>query len=129
MEAQLDHNRERPRGPLRVTTTVGFGSVWLPSQINEFLDRYPEINLSLVIDDSEVDVHLLKADVAIRMAPPRHPNLIQRHLFTGHIAIYAAPSYLRRFGTPANARRSARPPDRHLRGAGVDSVSRRQLAG
>ena len=100
MEAQLDHNRERPRGPLRVTTTVGFGSVWLPSQINEFLDRYPEINLSLLIDDSEVDVHLLKADVAIRMAPPRHPNLIQRHLFTGHIAIYAAPSYLRRFGTP-----------------------------
>lgn len=101
MEARLADSREHPRGPLRVTTTVGFGSVWLPPQLPEFLDRYPEIELSLLIGDSELDLRTLEADVAIRLAQPHQPDLIQRHLFTGHIAIYAATSYLQRFGTPA----------------------------
>lgn len=100
MEAKLADSRRRPQGPLRVTTTVGFGSVWLPPQLPEFHDRYPEIELSLLIGDSELDLGTLEADVAIRMAQPHQPDLIQRHLFTGHIAIYAAGSYLRRFGTP-----------------------------
>lgn len=101
MEARLADSRERPQGPLRVTTTVGFGSVWLPPQLPEFLDRYPEIELSLLIGDTELDLRTLEADVAIRLAQPHQPDLIQRHLFTGHIAIYAATSYLQRFGTPA----------------------------
>ncbi len=100
MEVQLADSKQQPQGPLRVTTTVGFGSVWLPSQIEEFLDRYPEISLSLLVGDTELDLRMLEADVAIWMAPPRQEDLIQRHLFSGHIAIYAAQSYLRAFGTP-----------------------------
>ena len=35
-EAQLSESRERPRGPLKVTTTVAFGSLWLTPRIREF---------------------------------------------------------------------------------------------
>jgi DNA-binding transcriptional LysR family regulator len=41
-----------------------------------------------------------EADVAIRLAPPRQGDLIQRHLFTVHMQIYAAPSYVQRYGMP-----------------------------
>jgi len=41
-----------------------------------------------------------EADVAIRMAPPRQPELIQRHLMTVHMHVYAAPSYIKRYGLP-----------------------------
>ena len=43
-----------------------------------------------------------EADVAIRLSPPTQPDLIQRHLFTGHMGIFAAPSYLKKYGSPNN---------------------------
>ena len=99
-EARLLEIKERPKGPLKVTTTVGFGSLWLTEHIGEFLDRYPDIQVSLFFTDVELDLTMREADVAIRVTPPTQPDLIQRHLFTGHFGIYAAPAYLNSFGTP-----------------------------
>jgi DNA-binding transcriptional LysR family regulator len=41
-----------------------------------------------------------EADLAIRMQAPRQPDLIQRHLVTIGMHVYASPEYLKRFGTP-----------------------------
>src|SRR3546814_16986942 len=41
-----------------------------------------------------------QADVALRLSPPRQPDLIQRHLKTIKFHLYAAPSYLKRAGVP-----------------------------
>ncbi len=101
-EARLTESKEHPKGPLRITTTVGFGSLWLTEQLGEFLDLYPDITVSLLVADVELDLTMREADVAVRVQPPTQPELIQRHLFTGHLGIYAAPSYLNRFGTPAS---------------------------
>ena len=101
-EARLTESKERPKGPLRITTTVGFGSLWLTEHIGEFLDLYPDITVSLLVADVELDLTMREADVAVRVRPPTQPDLIQRHLFTGHLGIYAAPSYLNRFGTPVS---------------------------
>ena len=99
-ETRILESKERPQGPLRVTTTVAFGSVWLTPRIKEFIDHYPEIDLSLVLDDGELDLAMGEADVAIRMVPPRQPDLIQRQLMTLRYHIYAAPEYLRTHGIP-----------------------------
>jgi DNA-binding transcriptional LysR family regulator len=99
-EAMLTESKDRPKGPLKVTTTVSFGAAWLTPRIREFLDLYPEIQVSLVVDDTELDLSMREADVAIRMSPPRQPDLVQRHLMTVRYHIYAAPEYLKRFGTP-----------------------------
>ena len=69
-EAMLTESKDRPKGPLKVTTTVSFGSAWLTPRIREFLDLYPEIQVSLVVDDTELDLSMREADVAIRMSPP-----------------------------------------------------------
>jgi DNA-binding transcriptional LysR family regulator len=99
-EAMLSESKDRPKGPLKVTTTVSFGSAWLAPRIREFTDLYPEIQVSLVVDDSELDLSMREADVAIRMSPPRQPDLVQRHLMTVRYYVYASPEYLKRFGTP-----------------------------
>src|SRR6201996_1417123 len=54
-EAMLSESKERPKGPLKVTTTVAFGSAWLTPRIKEFLDLYPEVTLTLLVDDGELD--------------------------------------------------------------------------
>lgn len=99
-EAQLSESRERPQGPLKITTTVAFGTLWLTPRIHEFLELYPEIQMTMVLDDGELDLAMRQADVAIRMMPPRQPDLVQRHLMDMHYNVYAAPEYLKRKGVP-----------------------------
>jgi len=100
VRARLVDSRGKPTGVLRVTTTVGLGSTWLTSRVNEFLDQNPGMRLELILDDSELDVAMRQADVAIRLRAPTQPDLIQRKLFTVHFHLLASPDYLKRFGTP-----------------------------
>lgn len=97
---QLTETREKPQGRLRVTTTVGLGSGWLTQRAQEFLELYPELELQLVFDNEEIDLTMRKADCAIRLRQPQQPDLIQRRLFTVHLHVYAAPSYIQRYGRP-----------------------------
>ena len=99
-EMLLRDSKEKPRGELRITATIGFGTTWLTPRMHEFLTLYPDISLQFILDDREQDVALREADVSIRLRPPTQPNVVQRKLFTVHSHIQAAPEYLRRHGTP-----------------------------
>ena len=99
-ESQLQESREKAQGPLRITTTVAFGSGWLTPRVREFLTLYPDIELAVLIDDNEVDLGMRHADAAIRFTQPRQPDLIQRHLTTVGLHIYGSVDYLKRRGIP-----------------------------
>ncbi len=98
--ARLTDSRERPNGDLRVSTTIGIGVHWLTPRLGEFTDLYPDIRISLITTDEELDLSMREADVAIRLRLPTQPDLIQRKLFSVHSHAYASPEYLKRFGTP-----------------------------
>ncbi len=99
-EALLTESKEKPAGRIKVTTTVGFGSSWLAPRIAQFLDTYPDVSVSLLLDDTDLDLAMREADVAIRMHPPRQPDLVQRHLMDLRWIVCASPDYLARHGTP-----------------------------
>ena len=83
-----------------MTTTPGIGVHWLTPRLGEFIDLYPEIRVTLLTTDEELDLAMREADVAIRLRQPTQPDLIQRKLFSVHFHAYASPEYLKRFGTP-----------------------------
>ncbi len=99
-EAMLAEGKDRPKGPLIVTATLGFCTVWLAPRIVKFVDLYPEISLTLTADDRDLDLGMREADIAIRMRAPTQPDLIQRHLMTVHIHAYASKGYLKEWGVP-----------------------------
>lgn len=99
-EAMLTDAKEKPRGDLKVSTTVGLGSTWLTPRMREFIEAYPDIAVHLILTDGEVDLTMREADVAIRLWPPTQPDLIQRKLMTVHFHLYASPEYIRRRGAP-----------------------------
>lgn len=101
--ARLEDTSERPAGELKVTTTVGLGSLWLIQRIAEFLDTYPEVRVSLILTNEELDLAMREADVALRLRRPAQPDLIQRRLFTVHYHVYASADYVKRFGEPKTA--------------------------
>jgi DNA-binding transcriptional LysR family regulator len=97
---KLTDSRERPNGELKVSTSPGIGIHWLLPRLGEFLDLYPDIQITLITTDEELDLAMREADVAIRLRQPTQPDLIQRKLFAVHFHAYASPDYLKRFGTP-----------------------------
>jgi DNA-binding transcriptional LysR family regulator len=102
-EAMLSESKDRPKGPLKVTTTVAFGSAWLVPRVREFMELYPEIEVAFIVDDTELDLSMREADVAIRMSPPRQPDLVQRHLMTVRNPIFASRDYIKKHGAPQKA--------------------------
>ena len=102
-ETLLTESKERPAGRIKVTTSVGFGSTWLAPRLQAFLEAYPEVSVSLILDDTELDLAMREADVAIRMHAPKQPDLVQRHLTTMQWHVCASASYLKKFGIPQRA--------------------------
>jgi DNA-binding transcriptional LysR family regulator len=100
-EALLTESKEKPAGRLKVTTELGFGGFWLAPRLNAFLETYPDVSVTLLLDDTDLDLAMREADVAIRMHPPKQPDLVQRHLMTIQWSICASPSYLTKYGTPS----------------------------
>lgn len=104
VEGQLLESKESPKGPLKVTTPVTLGSTWLAPRLKQFVRTYPDIDVSLILDDTgRLDLSMREADVALRLARPQQPDLIQRHLMTIHFHIYAHESYLAQRGRPETA--------------------------
>ena len=99
-EAQLNDAQERPQGPLKIATTVGLGSLWLTPRIREFIDLYPDIEVTLITSDEELDVSMREADCAIRLTPPTQPDLIQRRLTRVNTHVFASSEYLQQYGMP-----------------------------
>jgi DNA-binding transcriptional LysR family regulator len=100
VKMQLTETSETPTGKLRITTTVGLGQGWLTDKVQEFLALYPDMQVQLILDNEELDVNMRQADCAIRLRQPQQSDLIQRKLFTVHMHVYAAPSYISRYGEP-----------------------------
>ena len=96
----MSESQDVPTGQLIITTTVGIGSTWLSSRIHEFLRLYPDIQIEIRLNDSELDLAMREADVAIRLHRPNQSEMIQRKLFTVHNHFYMSLDYLAERGEP-----------------------------
>jgi DNA-binding transcriptional LysR family regulator len=90
-----------PRGRLRVSSSQGFGQLYVLPLVGEFLERYPDILLDLSLSDAMVDLTGGQADVAIRVGALPDSGLTARKLGDSDRVVVAAPTYLARRGTPA----------------------------
>lgn len=91
---------DAPRGRLCVNTNVPFGEHFLLPLVPEFLVRYPDITLDIVLTDEVVDILEQRADIAVRAGPLKSSRLLARKLGATRMAIVGAPAYLERRGVP-----------------------------
>jgi DNA-binding transcriptional LysR family regulator len=99
-EARIRDSEEEVFGELRVTTTTGFGSLWLAPRLPKLYEQYPHLNIDLMLEERVLDLPMREADVAIRMKEPSQADLIRRRLMGVHMRLYASPQYLEKAGTP-----------------------------
>lgn len=88
------------RGHLRVTVPLAFGPARIAPLLPEFLERYPQVHVSVVALDRDVDLIGEGFDVAIRVARLRDSSLIARRLTSNRRVVCATAGYFAKHGTP-----------------------------
>jgi DNA-binding transcriptional LysR family regulator len=100
--ARIRDSEEEVFGELRVTTTTGFGSLWLAPRLPQLYAKYPHLKIDLMLEERLLDLPMREADVAIRMKEPSQADLIRRRLMNINMRLYASPRYLAAQGTPTS---------------------------
>lgn len=100
--AELAARSGRLSGPLRLSAPVGFGILHLGPALSSFLRDYPEIEVSLELDDGFVDAASGGFDAVLRHGAVGDGRLIARRLARSRRLLVASPEYLERVGTPAS---------------------------
>lgn len=93
----------KPQGRLNVVAARYFAKQFLNPNIDQFLDKYPEIYLNLEWAERVPDMEKEGVDVLIGMSmQPESSSVIQKKLMSTRYVFTASPSYLQRYGTPKN---------------------------
>lgn len=99
--ARIRDSEDEVFGELRVTTTTGFGTLFLAPRLPALYAQYPELKIDLMLEERVLDLPMREADVAIRMKEPSQADLIRKRLMNVNMRLFATSEYLRANGTPA----------------------------
>ena len=96
--ARIRDSEEEEFGELRVTTTTGFGTLWLAPRLPKLYEQYPDLKIDLMLEERVLDLPMREADVAIRMKEPSQADLIRKKLMSVRMRLYASQTYLDQHG-------------------------------
>lgn len=99
-ERWAERTQATPQGLLRITAPPTFGAECLTPALSGFLQRYPQISVSLTLSDQVQDMLEGHFDAALRLGALEPSTLIARPLDDYRLSICASPEYLQRCGTP-----------------------------
>ncbi|MBW8308824.1 MAG: LysR family transcriptional regulator [Candidatus Paracaedibacteraceae bacterium] len=99
-EKKFHEKEDEINGDIKIVTTPFVGSEWLVPNLTNFLKKYPKINVRILLRSE--NINLAEGDIAILTYIPQQPHLIQQHLFTVQVRLFASPLYLKKYGRPNN---------------------------
>ena len=94
--------RQAPKGRLAIAAPLMFGRLHVAPLLRTFMDRYPDVDASLVLSDRNVQLLEEGFDLAIRLGPIEQPSMIARRLGETRRVMVASPAYLASWGRPAH---------------------------
>ncbi|GAA3898938.1 LysR substrate-binding domain-containing protein [Halomonas cibimaris] len=89
-----------PRGRLRMTAPVTYGEKVIAPLINNFVVRYPELEVQLHLTNQKMDLVAEGYDLAVRMGELEDSSMMARRLSSRAQYVCASPEYLSNHGTP-----------------------------
>lgn len=87
-------------GVVRVAATEGLAAAWLTPRLAGLQIAHPEILIEVIAGNERVDLSTRQADLAIRLGRPTEPKLVAQRVGMMRFAMFAAQSYVDRFGLP-----------------------------
>jgi DNA-binding transcriptional LysR family regulator len=100
-EAAIGINAQ-PRGHLTITAPVLFGRLYVMPSIVDYLQRYPETEITAMFVDRVVNMLEEGVDVALRIGPLADSSYKALQVGSVRRLLCAAPSYIAEHGLPAH---------------------------
>lgn len=91
---------EVPRGCLRVTADPTFGEAFLAELVTDYLERFSEVEVEVVLTSRRVDLIEEGFDLAFRVGRLEDSTLVATRLAGARLVYCASPAYLRAHGRP-----------------------------
>jgi DNA-binding transcriptional LysR family regulator len=99
--AALTELREKPAGTIRITTGEHAAEAILWPVLAEFLPRYPDIKVELIVDDGLTDIVAERYDAGVRLGEQVAKDMIAVRIGPDfRMAVVGAPSYFDRRSKP-----------------------------
>jgi DNA-binding transcriptional LysR family regulator len=89
-----------PRGDLVITAPVVFGRLHVLPVIAEFLTKWPEINVRLVLADRNLDLIDDHVDIAVRIGVLANSALVSTRVGVVRSVVCGSPAYFAAYGAP-----------------------------
>jgi len=99
-DSAVSADRFEPRGLLRLSAPMSFGTHQIAPSLYECCKRYPHLNVELGLNDRLVDLAEEGWDLAVRVGTLESSALLARRLAPCRTVVAASPSYLKAHGTP-----------------------------
>ncbi|PYE81251.1 LysR family transcriptional regulator [Pseudoroseicyclus aestuarii] len=96
--ARIRDTEEEVFGELKITTPIGFGTLWLAPRLPKLYEKYPDLKIDLILEEKVLDLPMREADVAIRMKEPSQADLVRKRLMNVRMRLYATADYLKQAG-------------------------------
>jgi DNA-binding transcriptional LysR family regulator len=100
MERLVSNHRAVPKGLLRVNAPLGFGRTHITPIVSKFVKAYPEVEVQLQLTDHPLNLVDEAFDIGIRFGELPDARLIAKRIAPNRRLLCAAPSYLKKHGTP-----------------------------
>ncbi|NRF65829.1 LysR family transcriptional regulator [Aquincola sp. S2] len=100
LERAAQSQGEGVQGAVRISASEVIGVEVLPPIVAALQQAHPRLQIELVLTNRVQDLLRREADIAVRMTPPKHAQLIARRVGDVLLGLHAHPSYLARCGTP-----------------------------
>jgi len=97
---EVQHCQSEPVGLLRISAPVLYGRRFLMPVITEYLQRYPKVQVEVVLADRRVNLLEEGIDLTIRIGTLDDSSLAVRKLGEGYLYYVASPAFLAKFGMP-----------------------------
>ncbi|MFA0086698.1 LysR family transcriptional regulator [Vibrio sp. 10N.261.51.F12] len=95
-----DSYQSEPKGIIRISSAIFFGQQYLQPVITTFMKQYPEVKVTLLLDDKRADIIADHFDVAFRIGKLTESNLIARKIANTNFALVASHQFIEQHGMP-----------------------------
>ena len=83
-----------PQGVLRLSVSVEIQRALLEPHLADYLRRYPDVALEVVMDNRRISLIQDGIDVALRVGEPAQDDVVARHIASFAFGLYASADYL-----------------------------------
>lgn len=87
-------------GRLRVSAAVTFARLHIIPRLPSFLERHPDLNIDIILDDENIDLLEHGIDVALRMGVLGDSTMTARRLTRGRRCVVGSPAWFAKAGEP-----------------------------